>query len=46
MSELNNEDFTISFDKAEANGEISPVMHRSFVAIKSILSLMPDMDNV
>lgn len=47
MSELNNEEFTLSFDKAEVKGEIPPVTHRSFIAIKSILSLTPNiMDGI
>lgn len=42
MSELNNEqEFTMSLYKAEVNGEISPVTHRSLTAMKSILRFMP-----
>lgn len=43
MRELNTEQqFTMSLYKSEVNGEISPVTHRSFVAIKSILRFTPN----
>lgn len=43
MSELNNEqEFTVSLYKVEVCGEISPVTHRSFIAIKSILRFTPN----
>lgn len=43
MSELNNEqEFTMSLYKAEVHGEISPVTHRPFAAVKSVLSFTPN----